>query len=374
LNTRSLTALVLVTGLPAFLDILSYTGNILVTLNYEPVGVAIFAVGVLYVVDDRFVALPAFWREEILESLTDPVIAFDHTGRVRDYNSAALEDFPELDETLEKQLATEYPELAAELATGSGLLEFAVDDTIRYYVVEKRSLSIEDRSFGEVVVLSDVTVLEEQRRELERQNDQFDEFAEAITHELRNTLAIAQGYLREIGDEMITETDSKSADFYERVDSALTRMDTVTTDLSKLARYGQTLEDLDECDFREIVAQGWEGAETDGLTLSIESEGTFNADRVRLIDLFKNAFDFAKATDSSRVSVGLDATEIWIETDGEVFSPERIDAAFQYGEAVPSAETGMLLPNIRTIGRVHGWQVTVDPTYQRGLRLQVAMN
>jgi len=71
-------------------DLFSYTSSLVLSLNYEPLGVAIFAVGVLYVVDEQFVALPAFWRQEILEALNDPVIAVDQAGAVRDYNRNQL--------------------------------------------------------------------------------------------------------------------------------------------------------------------------------------------------------------------------------------------------------------------------------------------
>jgi signal transduction histidine kinase len=373
LDTRALAALVLVTGLPAFLDVLSYTGSLLLTLNYEPVGVAVFAVGVLYVVDEQFVALPAFWREEILESLSDPVIVFDRFQRVRDYNSAAAEHFPELDETLDRPLDVAYPAIADALDADEPLIEATVGEETRYYVVETRTLAIESRSFGEVVVLSDVTTLEQQRRELERQNDQFDQFAEAITHELRNTLAIAHGYLEAIGDEVLDEDDSESARFYDRIDRAMTRMDRVTTDLSKLARHGQTLEDLDECDLDEIVTRSWERAETGEMSLSVESDGSISADRVRLTDLFTNAFEFAGATGASTVTVRLDGTSIVIESDGSELSADELDRAFAYGEAVPTAETGLLLPSVRTLARVHGWEATADGTSRDGLRLRVDM-
>lgn len=371
LETRALTALVIVTGLPAFLDILAYTGNLLLTLNYEPVGVAIFAVGVLYVVDDQFVALPAFWREEILESLSDPIIVFDQFQRVRDYNSAAIEHFPDLEETLDKQLDVTYPAISAELESGNTLVETKVSERTQYYVVEKRPLAIEEQPFGEVIVLSDVTTLEQQRRELERQNEQFDEFAEAITHELRNTLAIAHGYLEAMGDEVLTETDSRPAKFYERIDKAMTRMDRVTTDLSKLAQHGQTLEDLEECDFVEIVTQSWEDAETGEMSLSIESDGSVSADRVRLIDLFTNSFEFAETIGSRNVSVRLNEEDICIESDGSQLSAEELERAFAYGEAVPTAEAGMLLPSVRTIARVHGWEATADETQENGVRLEI---
>jgi hypothetical protein len=47
-DTRAVGALVAVTALPVIFDLFSYTSSLVLSLNYEPLGVAIFAVGVLY--------------------------------------------------------------------------------------------------------------------------------------------------------------------------------------------------------------------------------------------------------------------------------------------------------------------------------------
>jgi hypothetical protein len=40
--------------------------------------------------------------------------------------------------------------------------------------------------------------------------------------------------------------------------------------------------------------------------------------------------------------------------------------AFRYGSAVPTAETGMSLPNGRTLSRVHGWNAQLNPSIRQG--------
>jgi hypothetical protein len=45
---------------------------------------------------------------------------------------------------------------------------------------------------------------------------------------------------------------------------------------------------------------------------------------------------------------------------------------FRYGASVPDAEAGMLLPNLRTLARTHGWEATIDPTYADGVRIVVS--
>lgn len=42
-----------------------------------------------------------------------------------------------------------------------------------------------------------------------------------------------------------------------------------------------------------------------------------------------------------------------------------------YGQAVPDAESGMLLPVVRTLVEAHGWTVTIDTTCQEGVRVRI---
>jgi signal transduction histidine kinase len=370
-DTRAVGALVAVTALPVIFDLFSYTSSLVLSLNYEPLGVAIFAVGVLYVVDEQFVALPAFWRQEILEALNDPVIAVDQAGAVRDYNRAAADAFPKLPSIVGKGVGTEYPELAKTLTNAASPIEVSIEDETRYYVVERRKLSIKTVVFGRVIILSDITTIERQRRELQRQNDQFDEFSDAITHELRNTLAIADGYLKMVGDELTQGDSLISAEYFQKTSQSLDRMDSIVTDLSKLARFGQTLDATATHDIAETVNEGWNEADTEGMSLTVESEGMIHADRIRLVDLFCSVFEFARFTGTTNVTVGFHEGVIEICTDGRELTPEEVERAFEYGEAIPTAEAGMLLPSIQTIAAVHGWAVSADEEYEGGVCIHI---
>ncbi len=44
------------------------------------------------------------------------------------------------------------------------------------------------------------------------------------------------------------------------------------------------------------------------------------------------------------------------------------EAPFGYDEAAPMSEAGLLLPNVRTLARVHGWEVHLDSSYTAGVR------
>ena len=359
LNTRGLSVLVIVTGLPAILDILSYTGNTLLTLNYEPVGVAAFSIGAFYIVDEQFVALPAFWRQDVLETLDDPVLVFGWNGQIRDFNAAATTYFPDLAADSDRPFDTAYPTLATSLKHGADLVEIETAGTTRYFAVERERLTIERETIGQVVVLSDVTDIEQQRQQLQQQNEQFGDLAVIVTHELRNLLTVVRGHIDRMATEVVDTDNDPSRESYERGINAVERMEQVTTDLAKLARYGQTAQKKERCDLQGILTRSWEITDTDGMSLSIETGGEIYGERTYLIDLFHNGFKFMQALDATVVAVALDDDEIVVTSDGEPLREEEIEAACNYGEAVPSPETGMLLPMARAIGRAHGWTIDV---------------
>ena len=374
LNTRGLSVLVIITGLPAILDILSYTGNTLLTLNYEPVGVAAFSIGAFYIVDEQFVALPAFWRQDVLETLNEPVLVFGWNGQIRDYNSAAATYFPDLAGDSDRRFDTAYPELATRLKDGADLVAIETAGTTRYFAVERKQLTIEREAVGKVVVLSDVTDIEQQRQQLKQQNEQFGDLAVIVTHELRNLLTVVRGHIDMMAAEAVDADYDSSQESYERGINAVERMEQVTTDLAKLARYGQTAQNKERCDLREILSQSWEITDADGVSLSAEAGGEIYGERTYLIDLFHNGFKFMQALDATVVSVTLDGDEIVVTSDGDTLRDDEIEAACNYGEAVPSPETGMLLPMVRAIGRAHGWTIDVRRSDTDSVSLHIQMN
>ena len=78
--------------------------------------------------------------------------------------------------------------------------------------------------------------------------------------------------------------------------------------------------------------------------------------------------------DASRVTVDVGEDGFAVEDDGTAPPVSDTERFFDYGDAVPTTEAGMHLPNVRTLARVHGWNATVDTDYQDGVRIEVAVD
>lgn len=377
-DTTALGGLVATTALPVAFYLLSFGSGPLLTLHYEPVGIAVFAVGVLYVVDEEFVAVPRFWRTRVVDTIDEAVVLLDGDDEVREANAAAVEMLPAFDDAEGRPLDDVAPDLATVCDDETDVFAVNDDGVTRYYLLDTTSLRNGRPEVGRALVCTDITQVERQRRLLERQNEQFDDLADAITHELRNTLTVAEGYLEVISDRVADHDPrrrrsnpnlERDLGAYDEVERSLDRMNRIVGNLSTLARIGRAVEAPDACDLRSAVGAAYDEVGPDDLALDVEANATVVASRPRLVEFFRSAVRFADLWEASKIWVRFDEDRLVVTTDGRSLSVADVEGAFAYGEAVPSAETGMTFPTMLTIARAHGWSIDVDREYRDGVRI-----
>jgi len=365
-DTRPLGVLVGITALPVILDIVGYVSDLLLDINHEPLGVALFALGVLYVYDEAFLAV------QLTDGVDEAVVYLDDDGCIKETNGKAQRLFPALSGSRGQSLETVLPAVTEILQTDGQILERNRDAGSKYYLVSDTSFSLGQVDIGRMVVFTDVTESEQRRRELARQNEQLEGFATAIRHELLNTLQIITGRVSVAGDALDRGEVSLARDSLQSTSETAERMSEIVDGLATLARHGQTIDETTAVDIEPVVDEAWERADTDGLTMAADVEGQVIADPTRLRDLFESGFTFAAHNDASTVTVSREADEIVITDDGTPAGEIAADAFFEYGGAIPDAAAGMTLPNLRMLARTHGWDVTLDTEYQDGVRVVIS--
>ncbi|MBV0900502.1 sensor histidine kinase [Haloarcula salina] len=365
-DTRPLVALVGVAGLPVLLDIVGFASDRLLDINYEPLGVVVFAVGVLYVFDTTFLAV------QLTDGVDDPVIYLDDAGRIREYNDLAASTLPVLDGTVGERLGDALPNVERALDSDEQILEHAQDGDVHYYLVSGTSFALGQTNIGEMLVLSDVTEVERQRRELSRQNEQLEGFAAAIRHELLNTLQTVNGRV-DIAGSALTDGDvNRARESLQTASQSADHMTDVVNKLARLAQHGQTVESTRPVNVADIAERALRSADVGDLALTVEADGTVEADPPRLQTLLENAFRFAAHNGASSVSVAVTDDGFTITDDGQ--PPARDDPApfFTYGQAIPDGQSGLPLPNLRLLAETHGWEPTIDTDYRDGFRIVVS--
>jgi PAS domain S-box-containing protein len=167
-DTRPLSALSVLIALPVVLDIVAQFTPLLINIIYAPIGVAVFAVGVLFVFQRRFLAVQ---RTSFGDDLS---IYLDERGYIRDYSATVGEVLPELAEATGDRLAEAVPSVAEALDSDDQILEHDHAGELRYYFVST-STTMLGNAGAQVVRLSDVTRTERQRRELIEREAALDE-------------------------------------------------------------------------------------------------------------------------------------------------------------------------------------------------------
>ena len=170
-DTRPLAALAVFLALPVGFDIIALVTPTLINFIYAPIGVAIFATGVLFIFQERMAAVGTALPGGAAS------IYLDNEQRIKDASVAAIELFPVLTRTTRDPLAEVLPEVATLLETDDVILERGDEDNPQYYLVETNPVGVTD-SRAQVVTFTDITRLERKRQQLRRRESELDRQSE----------------------------------------------------------------------------------------------------------------------------------------------------------------------------------------------------
>ncbi len=375
MDATPLQVLVAITGLPVVLDIIVYSTPALIDITYEPLGVAVFAVGVCFVYLDQFEEV------QLAGELDDPVILLTRDKRIRDTNHRARELFPQLVGETGAPLESILPSVAKRLGTGDPILEIHRDGSTRYFQLVVSPVGASQARLGDEVRFTDISDREQYRRELERQNDRLESFASMVSHDLRNPLNVAQGRLDLVLEEQTDESPNLNA-----ARSALDRIEALIEDILSLARQGQPLDDRERIELTSFSTDCWEMVDTASAELDVNGEFVFEGSPQRLQRLFENIYRNSIEHGASdnlvsnnggagfTVTVGpLDNDSgFFIADNGSGISPDVRDQVFTSGFTTDRNGTGFGLAIVSEIVDAHGWEITVTESADGGVRFEIS--
>ena len=170
-DTEPLAGLTALLALPVTLDIVAIATPELVNFIYAPIGVAAFAIGTLFIFGEQFLTVRTTAQGD------DLAIILDDRGRIQDYLPAAADIFPELAGATGRQLEEVLPAVAAIRDSDEQIVERDNDDEPEYYLVSLRSMKLNNSAL-QVLALTDVTEMEQQRRRLIQREQELAERSE----------------------------------------------------------------------------------------------------------------------------------------------------------------------------------------------------
>ncbi|WP_135819753.1 histidine kinase N-terminal 7TM domain-containing protein [Halostella litorea] len=341
------------------------------------VAAALFRTGVF--------AVAPLARDVLFDSIDDAIVVVDADGRIVDFNETAAERFPRLANRAGDGIGEVYPSFLA--GTDGGLAHDDPDplpdgvenrspfagtitrrtdggrQTLRVTAHEVASGG-EPRGYG--LIVRDVSELEAYASDLERKTDQLERFASVLSHDLRNPVSVATGYV-----ELAQETGDP--EHHREALDALERIDETIGDLLTLSREGESIDDPETVALRSVVADAWSTSDTgDGvLENAVEGDVYVRADPSRLRTLLENLFRNAVEHGGETVRVGRLDDGFFVADDGNGIPEGERKAVFEHGYSTRPDGTGFGLAIVRSIATAHGWSIAVTEGRDGGARFEI---
>ncbi len=362
IDTKPLIALLGITGLPLIFNIIGYSTPYLIDITYEPLGVAIFAIGVTGIYLEKFDEIQIASEKDI------PVIALTTDQKILDANRTATDLFPELKKCRKKPLSEILPEVAEKKGDRNAVIKKWIDGTPRYFQLNETTYGSRTGT-GYKLVFSDITEREQYKNELERLNQRLEKFASMISHDLRNPLNVAMARLENIRNEVTDEEQ------IEVIDRALNRMNSLIDEILTLKQHGKRVEEWQTVNLEEIVNNCWGMVDTENAELIIESNIKFKGDPSRLKRVFENLIrnSVMHAGKDVRIRIGAmeDMEGFYFEDNGPGIPSEHKESIFEAGYSTREKGTGFGLAIVYEAVAAHGWRIEIKNGEQGGTRFEV---
>ena len=190
-----------------------------------------------------------------------------------------------------------------------------------------------------------------------------------ISHDLRNPLTVADGYL-----ELANETGDD--EYFRKVENAHDRMNAIIEDVLTLTRQGERIAETSSVKLAAVAENAWANVPTATAELVKADElGEVEADEGRLTQLFENLYRNAieHAGEDTTVRVGRSPAGFYVEDDGPGIPEDERERVFDSGYTTGEEGTGMGLSIVDTIATAHGWEVGATDGAEGGARFAIRL-
>ncbi|WP_135302824.1 PAS domain S-box protein [Haloarcula amylovorans] len=273
---------------------------------------------------------------------------------------------------------TEHERLAGNTPAGSAIV-YPISDHGVFIVSSRDPNAFDETDHALVDILASTvtaalqrvdreSLLRERERELTRQNERLAEFANVVSHDLRNPLSVLEGSL-----ELAEETGD--AEHFERSQQALSRMEQLVEDVLSLARLSERVDEVDVVEVETIAEACWRNVATGEASLHVGRGGSIRANESQFKQLVENLFRNSVEHNDRAVSVTVGVLDngrgFYVEDDGDGIPPVERERVFESGYSNASDGTGFGLAIVQRIVAAHGWVIAIDESDAGGARFEI---
>lgn len=244
--------------------------------------------------------------------------------------------------------------------------ELPVTDDARFWDTVLAPVIADGKVTRLIGITRNVTGRVRRERQLKSQNEQLDEFASVISHDLRNPLTVAMGRMQFLSDEYDNEHIAATV-------RALDRIDEIVQDTLTLARQGKVVSEMEEIDFGGLIGRCWQTVPTGEATLDFADGLQIRGDQSRLQHLFENLFRNAVEHGGEDVTVCVgqfDTHGIYVEDTGQGIPEEQRERVLEPGHSTTTDGTGFGLTIVNRVAEAHGWALQIRESSAGGARFE----
>jgi PAS domain S-box-containing protein len=202
--------------------------------------------------------------------------------------------------------------------------------------------------------------------ERRQREEQLEQFASVVSHDLKNPLKVAEGHL-----ELARETGESR--HFDSVQQAHERMFELIENLLTLSREGEQVGALDVVDVGTVAESCWQSVETADATLRTDSAPHIHANRERLKQLLENLIGNAVEHGGTAVTVTVGRLPggFYVEDDGAGIAIDDQEELFRPGYSGTEGGTGFGLSIAKQVTDAHDWEITPDSSDAGGARFEI---
>lgn len=227
-----------------------------------------------------------------------------------------------------------------------------------------------------VGTLSEITDRKLHEQKLEQKNDQLEEFAGIISHDLRNPLNVAMSNVE-------LARDTHESEYLDAIERACFQMETLLEDILASVRAGEppirgehTSSDTNSVSLSTVAQRCWENVATEGARLAVETDKEIRVSEGRLQqlleNLFRNAVEHGGSDATVRVGRLEDESGFYVSDDGPGIPESDRGDIFETGYTTSEEGNGLGLYIVEKIIEDLSWDITVTDSQTGGARFEVS--
>jgi len=214
----------------------------------------------------------------------------------------------------------------------------------------------------------EITHRKQRELELRAKNERLERFASIISHDLRNPLSVADGYVE------LARSEAES-EYLQTAARALERMETLISELLTLAREGQEVTNKKRIALDTLARSSWANVDQRRARLEAETNAEVLGDAIRIGQIFENLFRNAIEHGGSDIMIRVGRCSgddgFYIENSGDPIPADKQDQIFETGFTTNKRGTGFGLAIIKRIVTAHGWEIAVTDSPLGGPRFEI---